>query len=72
MEFYKFPSIDSFHNKVKQANRYGHQKESFLVRPKLHGTNAAIVFSGGEVYAQSRNRVLTVDSDNHGFASFVD
>ncbi len=40
---------------------------------KLHGTNAGVVinFDKDEVYAQSRERVLTIESDNFGFAAFV-
>lgn len=40
---------------------------------KLHGTNSAICKNvvTGEVTAQSRTRVLTIDSDNYGFAQFV-
>lgn len=72
--FYKFPSIDSMHNKVKRANKRIHTKQNFWVKPKLHGTNAAIVIEQdtGAVYAQSRNRILDIDSDNAGFAAFLD
>lgn len=38
---------------------------------KLHGTNAAVVVEGGKVSYQSRNRVLTVDNDNAGFAAWA-
>lgn len=41
-------------------------------KPKLHGTNAAIVISpDGTVEAQSRNRKITPTSDNAGFAAWV-
>lgn len=37
---------------------------------KIHGTNAGIVFDPhGRVYFQSRERILTPESDNYGFAS---
>lgn len=36
---------------------------------KLHGTNAGVVFeNGGITYCQSRERIITPDSDNAGFA----
>lgn len=39
---------------------------------KLHGTNAAVVAGKcGELWAQSRENILTVEKDNAGFASFV-
>lgn len=38
---------------------------------KLHGTNAGIAVSRAGVVAQGRNRVLTLTSDNYGFAHFV-
>lgn len=72
-KFYKFPSIDQFHNKVKLGNKNLHKKEVFLIKPKLHGTNAAIVLpKEGEVYCQSRKRIITPGDDNMGFAQFVD
>ena len=41
---------------------------------KLHGTNAGVVYDleSDEIYAQSRTRVITVESDNAGFAFFVE
>lgn len=40
---------------------------------KLHGTNAAIVYSKEHgLYAQSRERVLSIESDNAGFAFYVE
>ena len=44
----------------------------FMGTVKLHGTNSSVVInSDGIIQAQSRNRVLTIDSDNFGFANFV-
>ena len=72
-QFYKFPSIESFHHKVKAGKKYFVGKKTFNIKPKLHGTNAGIVYHPTEgVYAQSRKRVINVDSDNMGFAKFVD
>jgi hypothetical protein len=40
---------------------------------KLHGTNAAIVFEAdGGFYCQSRERIVSSESDNAGFASWVE
>lgn len=38
---------------------------------KLHGTNAAIHFKDNEIVCQSRERLLTLDNDNAGFARYV-
>lgn len=43
-----------------------------VVTEKIDGTNAAVgVTADGEVYAQSRNRIITPEADNHGFARWV-
>ncbi|WP_431888708.1 RNA ligase family protein [Nocardiopsis alba] len=44
-----------------------------VVTEKLDGTNAAVHISedGAEVTAQSRNRIITPEADNYGFASWV-
>lgn len=39
---------------------------------KLHGTNAAVVIRGDDTYCQSRERVLSVGDDNHGFTTFIE
>ncbi|GGX26863.1 RNA ligase family protein [Streptomyces chryseus] len=45
---------------------------TIVVTEKLDGTNAAIhVSPDGQVAAQSRNRLITPDSDNYGFAGWV-
>jgi len=72
MMFLKFPSIESFHHKVKAGKKYFSGEMTYNVRPKLHGTNAGVVFHPTDgVYAQSRSRVITPDNDNMGFAKFV-
>jgi hypothetical protein len=48
-------------------------KREAVVTEKIDGTNAAIcITDSGEVYAQSRNRVITTSADNHGFANWVE
>lgn len=45
---------------------------NFYGSVKLHGTNASIVLdSEGNYYCQSRNRIITPDSDNAGFAEWA-
>lgn len=74
----KFHSIDSFRHAVASVKRASgfHGVPLPVVRyrgyVKLHGTNAAIRFKNGAVaYAQSRERVITPESDNMGFAAWV-
>lgn len=43
----------------------------FVGTVKLHGTNASVVIDGGEVYFQSRNNIITPESDNAGFATWA-
>lgn len=38
---------------------------------KIHGSNASIVYNGDKLIAQSRQRELSVLSDNHGFCAFT-
>lgn len=56
---------------------YDHKKEkptlTFKGAVKLHGTNAGVCFNNiGGLWAQSRENIITPDSDNAGFAFFVE
>jgi hypothetical protein len=78
--FRKYPSIGQFSNLVKNVR--SHSKHFEIPLPKLtfkgvtkiHGTNAAVGFdpTTKEVWAQSRPRIITFESDNAGFAAFVE
>ncbi len=53
--------------KIARLNR------EILVTEKLDGSNAAIgVLDSGEVYAQSRKKIITAEADNFGFARWVE
>lgn len=53
--------------KIARLNR------DIIVTEKIDGTNAAIgVTEEGEVYAQSRSRIITPQDDNFGFAAWVE
>lgn len=79
--FYKYPSIEQFNKIVqntKKAMRFHNLEEvvlKFMGTTQLHGTNGSIgvVYEKGEpVYqVQSRNNILTLESDNAGFAQFA-
>ena len=74
-EFYKFPKIEGFENAVYHINKLSDDVSeiTYTIKPKLHGTNGAIVVFGGCVYPQSRRRVLYGgQDDNMGFAQFVE
>ena len=46
---------------------------TFTGTVKLHGTNAGVTLTkDGDMYAQSRENVITVENDNAGFAFFVE
>lgn len=77
-EFIKFPSIGQFRDVVKyvrtNCDYHGlpYPKISFRGSTKLHGTNAGIRLEpDGTLVAQSRERDLSIESDNAGFAAFV-
>lgn len=46
--------------------------KEIVVTEKIDGTNGAVIVTDdGQVYAQSRSRLITPDNDNHGFANWV-
>lgn len=51
--------------KIARLNR------DITVTEKIDGTNAAIIIGDGTIGAQSRNRLITPDDDNFGFARWV-
>lgn len=60
MEFRAFPKIPRLYRDC-------------VITEKIDGTNGCVVVSSeGEVTAQSRNRVLTPQADNFGFARWVE
>ena len=69
----KFQHLESFKEARKQALRRGIYSARFVPTTKLHGCNAGVVLpaNGTPLVAQSRNRVLTLDADNYGFAAWV-
>lgn len=73
--FQKWPSTEQFHTVVKGLRKYRHDFDGPVVyrgTVKLHGTNAGVRFNDdGTITAQSRNRSLSVENDNFGFAKFV-
>ncbi len=76
----KFPSIDQFRSTVKSVrDRAAHHQVplptlTFHGTVKLHGTNAGAVMDvpSEELWAQSREQLITLEKDNAGFARFVD
>lgn len=81
-EFMKYPSIDQYRNAVKLVKNYIKWNNISESKPfevlltgtvKIHGTNAAIGYcpETGEVWAQSRNNIITPQNDNFGFAFWV-
>ena len=72
-----YPSTAQFRSVVKQVrdiagwNGVPLPKLKFTGTVKLHGTNAAVVGDGTEVWHQSRERVITPVSDNAGFSQYA-
>lgn len=75
-----FTSINQFRNVVATVRNYytriGKPLPTlrFAGRPKLHGTNAGIrrPVKNGRLRPQSRNNILSIESDNAGFARYVE
>ncbi len=52
--------------KIARLNR------EIIITEKLDGTNSAIgILDSGEIYAQSRKKIITAQADNFGFARWV-
>lgn len=76
----KFPSIDQYRQAIKNVQSwasYHNIKTPTLVvegTVKVHGTNAGLVrpVGGGDIIAQSREREVSIESDNAGFAFWVE
>jgi len=77
-KFKAFSKIEQFRNIVKQVRDYCSYHNvplptiAFDGTVKLHGTNAAIGLKDGEMFCQSRSRIITPEDDNFGFANFVE
>ena len=47
--------------------------EEYIITEKIDGTNSCVIITeDGEIGAQSRNRLITPDNDNYGFARWVE
>lgn len=78
-----WPKIAAFRNVVKHVKQITKHHARATDTPvefptllfrgtvKLHGTNASIRRSQGQYIAQSRDRILTIDRDNFGFATWL-
>ena len=78
MNHIAFPSIGQFRQTIKHIKDSAKYHDvplptiKFEGTVKIHGTNAGVVRTqNGVIYAQSRERIITPESDNMGFAAFV-
>jgi hypothetical protein len=72
----KFSHIEQLHDVVRIVAKRREaglsiERIPYRGRIKLHGSNASIVCTGDGLLPQSRNRELTLDDDNLGFAAFA-
>jgi hypothetical protein len=78
-KLYKFPSIEQFKNVVHNVRQYATKHGTglptliFEGTIKLHGTNGGVLYDleTGELWCQSRERIITPYDDNAGFAAFI-
>tara|TARA_R110000851_G_scaffold187318_1_gene337130 strand:+ start:37981 stop:38958 length:978 start_codon:yes stop_codon:yes gene_type:complete len=74
--FVKYPSIDNLRTVIKEQKKFNPLSLSKTISlegtTKIHGTNAGVTVDlVRNCSFQSRNRILSVDDDNFGFASFA-
>ena len=67
MTFYKYQHVERFGTSEVQGIELG----VCHVFPKIDGTNASVWMENGEIKCGSRNREITPDNDNAGFAKFA-
>lgn len=75
MKHYAWTHIEAFKNVNRYVQTYIEGDKPVVTyrgKIKLHGTNAGIQINKDGVFAQSRNRMLTVEDDNVGFAKWVE
>lgn len=59
-------------SEFKEFNKIGRWNREVIVTEKIDGTNSCIVIEDGQLkHCQSRNRIITPDDDNYGFAKWV-
>lgn len=76
MNFYRYPSIEQFRNIVNYVRKNTTPGDSvpkitFTGHVKVHGMNAAIGYDGENIWAQSREQMLTEENNLSGFYQFV-
>lgn len=68
----KYGSIDQFRQIVKAMQYHGNPTITVQLTEKIHGTNASVCFSEKTgLWVQSKNNIITPESDNAGCAAFV-
>jgi hypothetical protein len=71
--FFEYPKTKHLDDVIRQAQKSGYDYIYCRASVKLHGTNFGVVLTkDGDVHYQSRNRNITVTSDNAGSAMFAE
>jgi len=73
MNHIPYGSINQFRHVIKEVKdtyTLKHPILTFRGTVKLHGTNASIIV-GKSLITQSKNRIITPENDNYGFAKWV-
>lgn len=79
MTFKRYPSTEHFRNTVTSVKQWAAKRGNYIPvltfygTVKVHGTNGGVGYdvATDTLWAQSRERVLTLDADNAGFAAYV-
>ena len=76
-EFIKYPSTKDFKTIVHEISKKHEDSPptiSFVGTVKVHGTNGSVCYSSSsnDMWVQSRERIITPEGDNFGFAGWVE
>ena len=79
MTFKRYPSTEQFRNTVSAVKQWAHKNGNpiptltFYGTVKVHGTNGGVGYDveTDTIWAQSRERIITPDNDNAGFATYI-
>lgn len=60
------------HVEFKPWGKIYRLRRNWVASEKIDGSNACVgITDSGQIFAQSRNRIVTQESDNYGFAAWV-
>jgi hypothetical protein len=72
-KIHHFSQVYNEVNHINSTKPFSIGKVFYKSKVKLHGTNGGVLITKeGNIFAQSRRKTISVDSDNYDFAKFVE